>query len=217
MATESDIAIYKQYRNTFTQVKRFCKSEYDRSKCEEYKGNTKKLWKVINNTTKSLNDKSSVIECLLENDVCQYNPKKIVNMFNDHFSSVGKNFTSKIPKSEKNINHYLNKISCNAKSLFLHPTNKMEVITIIKSLPNKKSSGHDQIDNSLLKLINDEISASLCCVFNKSMTQGIFPDIMKLAEVVPLYKNKDNRITSNYRPISFLIMLSKVLEKIIHK
>ena len=107
-------------------------------------------------------------------------------MFNDHFSSVGKDFASKIPKSEKNINHYLNKISCNVKSLFLHPTNKMEVMTIIKSLPNKKSSGHDQIDNTLLKLINDEISASLSCVFNKSLTQGIFPDIMKLAEVVPL-------------------------------
>ena len=135
-------------------------------------------------------------------------------MFNDHFSSVGKKFASKIPKSEKNINHYMNKISCNAKSLFLYLTNKMEVITIIKLLLNKKSSGHDHLDNNLLKLINEEISASLCCVFNKSMNQGIFPDIMKLAEVLPSYK--DNRITTNYRPISLLITLSKVLEKIIH-
>ena len=54
-------------------------------------------------------------------------------------------------------------------------------------------------------------------VFNKSMTQGEFPTIMKLAEVVPLYKGKEHYLETNYRPISLLTTISKILEKIIYK
>ena len=49
------------------------------------------------------------------------------------------------------------------------------------------------------------------------MTQGIFPDCMKIAEVVPLFKGKDRELCTNYRPISLLITISKVLEKLVHK
>ena len=54
-------------------------------------------------------------------------------------------------------------------------------------------------------------------VFNQSITQGIFPDIMKLADVIPLYKGKDKDGVINYQPISLLMTLSKILEKIIYK
>ena len=54
-------------------------------------------------------------------------------------------------------------------------------------------------------------------IFNQSITQGIFPDIMKLADVIPIYKGKDKDEVINYRPISLLMTLSKILEKIIYK
>ena len=50
-------------------------------------------------------------------------------------------------------------------------------------------------------------------VFNKSITQGIFPDVMKLADVIPLYKGKEKDEVINYRPISLLMILSKILKK----
>ena len=84
-------------------------------------------------------------------------------------------------------------------------------------LPTKKSSGHDNISNILLKEIIDSISHILCTVFNKSLEQGEFPSIMKLAEVVPLYKGKEHFLETNYRPISLLTTVSKVLEKIVYK
>ena len=49
------------------------------------------------------------------------------------------------------------------------------------------------------------------------MSAGVFPEMMKLAEVVPLYKSKEQFLTSNYRQISLLITISKILEKIIYK
>ena len=56
----------------------------------------------------------------------------------------------------------------------------------------------------------------LSIVFNKSMTEGIFPDSMKLADMVPLYKSKERYLLNNYCPISLLITLSKILEKLLH-
>ena len=83
-------------------------------------------------------------------------------------------------------------------------------------LPTKKSSGHDNISNILLKEIVDSIAHILCTIFNKSLEQGEFPTIMKLADVVPLYKSKEHYLETNYRPISLLTTISKILEKIVY-
>ena len=56
----------------------------------------------------------------------------------------------------------------------------------------------------------------LCQIFNESIAGGEFPSQMKITEVIPLYKGKDLDQVINYRPISLLITISKVLEKIIY-
>ena len=62
----------------------------------------------------------------------------------------------------------------------------------------------------------DSIVEPLCMVINESMSTGKFPDLMKLAKVVPLYKGKARDIEMNYRPISLLTTMSKVMEKVIY-
>ena len=89
----------------------------------------------------------------------------------------------------------------------------MEIETIINNLAPKKSSGHDGISNKLLKDIGSALCYPLQIIFNKSLELGRFPDIMKLADVVPLYKNKGKDYCTNYRPISLLLTISKILEK----
>ena len=54
-------------------------------------------------------------------------------------------------------------------------------------------------------------------VFNLSFTSGIFPDAMKIAKVIPVFKKDDPAEIKNYRPISLLPILSKVLEKLAYK
>ena len=102
-------------------------------------------------------------------------------------------------------------------SLYLSPTNEKEIKNLIQSLPNKNSSGYDNISNVLLKKISPAILTPLTIVFNSSLSEGEFPQQMKLAEVVPLYKNNCMSLPSNYRPISLLITISKLLEKVIYK
>ena len=68
----------------------------------------------------------------------------------------------------------------------------------------------------MLKALHTSITYPLCHIFNASLSEGTFPDRMKIAEVIPLYKGKDMDLMINYRPISLLITLSKLLEKIMY-
>ena len=115
-----------------------------------------------------------------------------------------------------NIKDYLKVIPRNAKSLYLTPTTDREVMNLISKLPNKKSSGYNNVDNVILKQIKECISPVLAKIFKLSMLEGKFPDKIKLAEVVPLHKLKEKSLLNNYRPISLLITISKLLEKIVY-
>ena len=81
---------------------------------------------------------------------------------------------------------------------------------------NLTSSGFDQLNNKLLKELRHELATPLCTIFNLSLNTGCFPTKMKYAEIVPLYKSKSKLEASNYQPISLLITISKILEKIIY-
>ena len=109
----------------------------------------------------------------------------------NYFSTTGSRYANDIPQSNTYISDYLSVIPRNPKSIFFTPTNRVEIEKIISNLPNKKSSGFDNIDNIILKSIKNVISDKLSSIFNESMLNGIFPEQMKLTEVVPLYKSKE--------------------------
>lgn len=73
------------------------------------------------------------------------------------------------------------------------------------------------ISSILLKSIGKSISLPLTFIFNQSIADGIFPELMKIAEIIPLYKGKESDQLVNYRPISLLLTTSKLLEKIVYK
>ena len=127
-----------------------------------------------------------------------------------------KKFANNIPSPNTSVHDYNKCIMYSAKSLVMSPTNKYEILTIVKNLTNKSSSGCDDISNSMLKKIIDNIVEPLVIIFNKSLSTGIFPVAMKQADVVPLHKGKSKEYVTNYRPISLLITISKILEKIVY-
>ena len=146
----------------------------------------------------------------------QYTPSKIANEFGNFYTSIGKNLASKIKKGECGIQSFLSKITRTQGSVALYGTTQLEIERIIKQLSNKLSYGHDRISNVMLKFLNNTLSYPLCIIFNQSIQTGEFPELMKLVEVVPLCKKKEFDLVINYRPISLLIKVSKVLEKIIY-
>ena len=111
---------------------------------------------------------------------------------------------------EDPINERIKRVNDNC---FLFPTTVKEIEKLIISLKIKNSKGHDEVTNKVLKHIYPGIIEALLIVFNKSLSQGIFPFNMKLAIVKPLYKSKSRSDISNYRPVSLLPVISKILEK----
>ena len=171
---------------------------------------------MINEIAGKHTNKTGLIEYLKIDDVKEYSADKICNRFAKYFAGVGKQFASKIPKPQKSVTSYLKLLQSNQSSLFLTPTCTEEIKKIVSTLPSKASSGHDNLSNILLKEIIDPLAHILMEIFNKSMAVGEFPNKMKLAEVVPLYKSKEHCLENNYRPISLLTMISKILEKIMY-
>ena len=207
----------KNYRNELKRVLRKAKESYYKGKCTNFKRNTSKLWKMINKITSNTRDKSSLVEYLKIGTIEIYNAKEIATEFKKYFSTVGTTYVNKIDQPNTDINTYLTRIKTNQHTLYLTPTSNSEIITLINKLPNKNSKGHDDISNNMLKQLHASIALPLTIIFNKSLTEGNFPDLMKLADTVPIHKSKEKFLTINYRPISLLITMSKLLEKIIYK
>ncbi|MCG8113231.1 MAG: reverse transcriptase domain-containing protein, partial [Candidatus Thiodiazotropha taylori] len=92
-----------------------------------------------------------------------------------------------------------------------------EVASVLRALQTGKAAGPDSINNKLLKELAQPLSFPLSELFNYSISMGKIPSIWKEANVTPIYKKNDPSDVTNYRPISLLSTIGKVLEKIIHK
>ena len=84
------------------------------------------------------------------------------------------------------------------------------------SLKNTNSVGEDEIPVKLLKVVASEITPPLVHIINLTLDTGYFPDKLKVAEIIALYKKGDKDLISNYRPITLLSNISKIFEKIIY-
>ena len=69
----------------------------------------------------------------------------------------------------------------------------------------------------MLKYVKDEMIPGLVIIFNKSIREGIFPELLKTAKVIPIYKKDDTNFAKNYRSISLLSVFDKIIEKLIYK
>ena len=114
------------------------------------------------------------------------------------------------------MQEYVNDIPRTLNSLVMGRVEYTDIEKIISALPAKTSSGHDGISNQFLKQLNSSISYPLSIIFNQSLSSGVFLEKMKLAKIVPLFKGKEEDMVVNYRPISLLMTISKVLEKIMY-
>ena len=77
------------------------------------------------------------------------------------------------------------------------------------------STGWDGISAKIVKRSSRLFIDQLTHLFNLSLEQGTFPNHLKIAKVIPLFKSGDNTLISNYRPVSLLPLFSKILEKIV--
>ena len=131
---------------------------------------------------------------------------------NIYFCEVGANLSKNI-KQPSNV--CVKPIVRNTKTIFIRPTNTVEICKIINVL-KEKVGGVDGINAKTIKTIAPYIATPLQHIFNLSIEHAIWPDSLKSAEVVPIHKARAKSDISNYRPISLISNIAKIFEKIMY-
>lgn len=206
---------YLNYRKYFNKLKRTAKQNYYADQLTQSQNDSKKTWKILNSVIGRNKNSNCLSEVMVINGQKITDRLNISNEFCTYFTNIGRQFAEQIPPANKNYKEYM-KNPRNDKSLFMRPTDIHEVSRIVSSLKPKTSCGFDGISTKLLKSLHTSLSYPLTLIINKSLETGVVPRGMKVAKVVPIYKSKDKTVMGNYRPISLLPSVSKVLEKIVH-
>ena len=160
----------------------------------------KKSWEMIHRLAGYKKGDNKLLNTL--NEKTSDHVYDIVENFNKFFLSIGETLNS--TSSNVNSSDYLNLINRNPNSLFLLPATPDEVSKIICDLKIVKSD----IDTMPVKTfiaLRDHLSQPISDLINLSFLNGIYPDELKIARIVPIYKNQGNILDpTNYRPISCL-------------
>ena len=124
----------------------------------------------------------------------------IAEEFNSYFVNIGKSMADAIsPGSACNFN--FSATNKNSNSLFLTRSCPQEVFNVIKKLKTKKARTND-VETVFIKYANPVISKFLSDMFNVCLSEGTYPDLLKIAEVEPFFKKGERNKMTNYRPIS---------------
>jgi hypothetical protein len=194
-------AMKKQYQHFLNYAKRSYNNQ--RIQCADNK--TKEAWQIINSS---------------KNKVCQHplklietsgatiiDPHNLTVSFNNHFIQTPSHNRSSVSITASSTH-----------SFFLTPCSKTELKAVTLSLGSKYSCGTDDIPNFLIGISYEFISSPLLFLINESFQIGIFPEPLKVAKVIPVYKNKGStRDINSYRPISVLNVFGKIFEKLYYK
>ena len=118
-------------------------------------------------------------------------------------------------KKRQKFKNYQFTIKESVKSIFFVPVTETEIEKVAKGFKNKQSAGIDEIPDYVVEKCIQFLKGPLANIYNASLEQGIFPDKLKLAKIIPIYKKGDTRNIKNYRPIALLSIFSKPLEKLV--
>ena len=201
---------YKRYCIELKKLLYIAESEYYSKKLHSLRNNSRKNWTTLN---KLLGKMKKLISPKFDinGGVCT-DPKIIANEFNNFFISHPLNIQRNIPISSVDFS---NMVPFRNNSCHFDDCSDQEVSLEIDRL--KKSGGIHDLSSKFLKLCKPHISTILANLFNRCITEGIFPSALKLARVTPVYKKGVASIIANYRPISVISNLSKIFESIIYK
>lgn len=167
-------------------------------------GDAKSQWKTINVLGRSNAAQSSINKSLHDD---------IPNAFNEHFLNI-----PSVPDSDTSDNNCYRRYLSDSPnfSFFLSPVNVNEIEAYIKALKTS-SPGYDELPPKLLSLCAKIISIPFTHIMNLIFRTGIFPENIKIAKIIPIFKSGDASNICNYRPISILPALGKVIEKAVAK
>ena len=207
------LAKFKKLRTKVQKMVRESRESFYSSLDDNFLTNPKRFWSIF----KLNNKRSSVPDIMSMGNATEPKPSQpctvstpmaIANLFNRYFASVFNNDDENPVKRSSVMS-----TSPTTSEHFDLQLSTEEVARTLLALDSTKATGPDEIPSRLLKDTACQIAPSLTQIFNKSLCLGEIPDEWKLANIVPIHKKGDKSEVENYRPISLLSIVSKVLER----
>ncbi|XP_060607821.1 uncharacterized protein LOC132759963 [Ruditapes philippinarum] len=214
---------YCLYRNLIQRHIKKAKSGYISHQLQENKYNPKKLWSQLKDLGYSKKTKSSPNIVLNIDDENCFEPTKIACHFNQFFTTVASVLVDKLPNPfnlfsvESDIfkEFYKNR-NPDGNKFQLHTVSEEYIYKELCKLNCSKSTGLDEIPAKFLKDAAPFLKIHITFLVNNSITSKSVPNELKCAKVKPLFKKNNRSDVSNYRPVSILSIVSKILERTVY-
>ena len=196
------------------------KKDYFENKLNECIGKPKELWKAFKSLGLPNKTSSCEVSALKVNKTVQHDTNLVLGGFKDYYSNLAGNLLKKLPKPlhkftlNSVFQHYKGIIQ--SDSFNLATVSENTILTILKNTKVSKAAALENLSGHFLKDGAKVLAKPITDTCNLSITSGKFPDSCKLAKLKPIYKIGSLTEASNYRPISLLSLISKVIEKVIH-
>ena len=203
---------FKIYRNLLANLTRPNKQYYYKKYFEENNTKICKVWKGIKEVI-VINKSNKTQPTCLEIGNKNITIKKISEEFNNFFGTIAKKIDKKTPKPNHFPNYLKNQ---NLNSLFLDAATEEENESIIGNLNLRKTIGPNSIPTRILKEFKNILKIQLTIIINIYFQAGIVPEQCKIAHITLTFKKGDKLDSSNYRPVSLLPNISKILEKVMY-
>ena len=204
---------YKSYRNKLTKLLKCAEKKHYAELLESNKSNLKKTWSILKSIVNKKKTQKIITKFKLSDNTVITDSYNISENFNDFFVNIGHGLAKRIPNTNILPSNFTgDNVS---QTIFLQHVTKEEMSNLISSLKNG-APGYDGITAQVLQNSMTPILEPLCFLCNRSLTDGVFPNELKLANVLPLFKSGDDMLFNNYRPVSLLCTLSKVFEKVMY-
>lgn len=207
--------LYRKYRKTKNDenLKSFKKA---RNRCNQAVRNAKRrhIFSAINNSSPS-NIWKVLRNLGFGKSKTSMAPSVDLNALNKHFTAIPSRVQTDIKSHTiTQLNNTMPRTTC--ESFSLKTVSENEVQRIINNL-RSKAVGHDGIGRELIIPLLEVILPYITHVINFSITSNYFPDAWKYAHIIPIPKKVVSCDLKDYRPISILPFLSKVLERVVHR
>ena len=180
---------YKTYKNKLNHLIRTAKRKYYDTNFESAKNDFRTTWKLLNEVINKRKSKSPLPSSFASEGKTITDPVEIADKFCKYFTNIGPNLARAIRDVNSSFRSFLGDV--NHPPITLQPTDPCELESICSMFASGKAPYYDSISMRVIKHSFHLISAPLANIINLSLQKGIFPDKLKIAKVIPIYKADD--------------------------
>ena len=212
---------YKKARNHVQTMIKRKKKNFVLDKLNQNIGKPKELWRSLKSLGFPSKQKSSSSLCLEKDGNLSFDPKANTEIFKDFYLNLADNLVKKLPSLPnkfgiETVKTYYQRLNLGRKTFSVKATSTSVVQQLLEDINPSKSAGLDNLTGKFLRDGASVLAAPISDLCNLSISLSTFPDDSKIAKLKPIYKKESKTEPKNYRPISLLPLISKIMEKIIH-